>query len=431
MHKKILAIAVPLMLANLSTPLLGMVDTVILGHLDSEIYLGAVAIGSQLITLVFWSFGFLRMGTTGFAARGFGSEDSSELILILKRALFIAVVASFVVLVCQSFSLPLLIRLLVDQSDIYALSLSYAQIRVWGAPAALVTYALVGWLIGIQRTKAAMGVLISLNLINIILDYIFVVRLGWLSDGAAWASLISECIGAALAIVACVLAAKKLNLDFSEKLVVSFKSLADMLNSSRHLFVRTLCLLFCFLYFTAQGETLGTNTLAANAILLNLLAFTAHIMDGFAYTAETLGGEAWGAKNHRRFVKVVRYTWVWAIGLGVLCALILVFGKPIILGLYTDLELVTNQAEQDYLWIALLPLIAVHCYQLDGIFVGTGKTLSMQNAMLASCFFVFLPAWYFMKDYGNTGLWLAFWAFHIARSLFLLPQFRVMLRKIA
>ena len=429
MHLKILSIAGPMVLANLATPLLGMVDTAILGHLDSPVYLAAVAVGSQLITLIFWAFGFLRMGTTGFAARSLGSENLEELAMVLKRSLFIAFAASSVVLLCQSISLRLLIDLIVDTPEIRDLSLSYAQIRIWGAPAALSTYTLVGWLIGLQRTRSAMIVLIGLNLANIILDYVFVVRLGWLADGAAWASVISEYLGVLLAGYFCIKTANALSLNFSAKLKMTFSAFSEMLNSSRHLFVRTLCLLFCFLYFAAQGETLGTNVLAANAVLLNLLAFTAYTMDGFAYTSETLGGEAWGADDHKQFVRVVRYTWIWVTALGALCTVILIMGKPWILSLYTDLASVLTLANQYYLWLALLPLVAAHCYQLDGIFVGANKTRSMQNAMLAASFLVFLPCWLLLRDLGNTGLWIAFWAFHIARSLFLLPQFWLMLRQ--
>lgn len=412
-----------MLLANLSTPLLGLVDTSILGHLNSPIYLGAVALGAQLVALLFWSFGFLRMGTTGSTSRCFGAADKDELKAILIRGVCFGTFIGLAILVTQSFYLPSLIELITKDPVINPLALAYSEIRIWSAPATLITYVLLGWLIGIQKTSFAMAAIVSLNLLNIALDYLFVVELDLRSDGAAWATLISEYVGCVVAGALSLRAAKHLGISFDRRPVFDWQAYLVLFRSSQHLFVRTLCLLFCFLYFSVQSAEFGENTLAANAILLNLLAITAYAMDGFAYAAETLGGEAWGAKNKFRFQQVAIYTWGWAIGVALLSSAIMIAGEPWIFNIYTDIPIVQSELGHYFLWLALLPLVAVHSYQLDGIFLGAGETLAMRNAMLASCFLVFFPLWFALESLGNLGLWITLWVFHIARSGFLFPRF--------
>lgn len=432
-YKQILKIAWPMLLANLSVPLLGLVDTAILGHLDQPIYLGAAALGAQLIGLLFWSFGFLRMGTTGFTARALGAGNHSDIQNRLQESLFFGLLIGTALLLTQQWTLPLAVQLLAgDNSELAALVLEYSTIRIWSAPATLATYALIGWLIGLQKTRQAMWILVTTNIFNIILDYLLIVGFEMNSAGAAWASLLSEYLGLMVAAVftyGCLrqfaVQGRPLKINW---LLLRWNAFAEMFRTSRHLFVRTVCLLFVFLFFARQGATLGENTLASNAILLNLLSITAYAMDGFAYAAESLCGQAWGNKNRRRFIEACQKTSVLAAAIALICSLVLVAGQPLIIGMYTDLAEVREAASSEFLWLALLPIIAIWCYQLDGIFIGVGHTSNMQNAMLAAVLFVYLPVWWLTRELGNQGLWIAFWLFHLARSLFLAVPFVRLLR---
>lgn len=419
-----------MMLANLSIPLLGLVDTALLGHQENAVYLGATALGAQLIGMIFWAFGFLRMGTTGFTARAYGINNHQEIYRRLLEALGFGISIGLVILFIHPWVLGPAIALLSDtSSELSGLALEYASIRIWAAPAALATYAFIGWLIGLQDTRSVMCVLIATNLLNILFDYVLIVELGLASAGAAWASLAAEYFGCVLG---AVFVLRKLpGLHISVKLPeIDWASLGEMFHSSRHLFVRTLCLLFTFLFFTAQGALIGPETAAANAILLNLLALTAYTMDGFAHAAEAMCGRAWGAGRRADFMEACKGTSVLAAAIALLCTFILLTGQSPIIAVYTNLEGVRQVAMNDYMWLAFLPLIAIWCYQLDGIFIGIGHTRTMQNAMLLSTVAVFIPVWWFTRSAGNTGLWITMFCFHIARIAGLAYPFsRIMQRQ--
>lgn len=422
-------IAWPMLLANISVPLLGLVDTAILGHLDRSIYLGAATIGAQLIGLLFWSFGFLRMGTTGFTARALGAEDQSRLVSTLQESCIFGLLIGILILATQQWTLPFAIRLLSENnSELADLALEYSSIRVWAAPAALMTFALVGWLIGLQKTKDAMWILVSTNVFNLVLDYILIIQLDMHSAGAAWASMVSEYSGLCLALLFSCRHLKRFGGFSVSKIALNWSACSDMFVSSRHLFIRTACLLFVFLFFTSQGASISEDTLAANAILLNLLSITAFAMDGFAYAAETLCGHAWGRRDRKAFTEACSKTCVLAATVALLSSLFLVLGETWIVGLYTDLPEIHEAASSEFLWLAFLPLIAIWCYQLDGIFIGIGETGKMQNSMVASTFLAYFPVWWLCKDLGNPGLWMAFWAFQMARTVFLLAPFLVALK---
>lgn len=417
-----------MLLANLSVPLLGLVDTAILGHLDQAIYLGTAALGSQLIGLLFWSFGFLRMGTTGFTARAFGADDSEKIVSTLQEACIFGGLIGVALVIVHPWILPIAVKILApENSELAFLTLEYSSIRVWAAPAALITYALIGWLIGLQKTSDAMWVLIITNLVNIVLDYILIIQLGMNSAGAASASLVSEYTGLFLAVIFTYRHLKGFGGFQLNKIALNWAAYSEMFTSSRHLFIRTLCLLVVFLFFTSQGANLGEGTLASNAILLNLLAITAYAMDGFAYAAETLCGHAWGSKNRQTFIQTCTKTSVLAGIIALISTVFLIFGQPWIISLYTDLPEIRQAASSEFLWLAFLPLLAIWCYQLDGIFIGIGQTATMQNSMLAATVIVFFPVWWLTSDFGNTGLWVSLWVFHLARATFLALPFVMLL----
>ena len=414
--KPILQISGPMILANLSVPLLGLVDTAILGHLESASILAAAALGAHILSLFFWSFGFLRMSTTGLTSRRFGASDFGEVKAALIRSLFIASFIALAILSIGHLLLNLIAQFLSNNASVADLSSQYLQIRIWSAPATLATYCFVGWLIGIGRSKGALSILLATNIANGFLDYLLIIVLEWGIQGAAFASLIAEYIGLVTAIGICVyyFNAKRFKGVKLPNLLDPSK-IADLLQANLDLFIRTLSLLTVFLIVASTGVGISPEVAAANAILLNMLAFSAYAMDGFAYAAESLCGRAWGKKNFREFWLIAKESTLYALLVGIAFVIIFLLLQEPILNLYTDLPKVIFSANAVYFWMALLPLIAIWCYQLDGIFIGIGHTAAMRNAMLFSFFLVFLPVFVATQKFGATGIWVALWAFHLAR----------------
>tara|TARA_B110000483_G_scaffold141911_1_gene169461 strand:+ start:44597 stop:46087 length:1491 start_codon:yes stop_codon:yes gene_type:complete len=416
--KPVLQIAGPMALANLSVPMLGLVDTAILGHLENASILAAAALGAHIITLVFWSFGFLRMSTTGLTGRLYGAEKYSELKTALVRALLIAVLlASFILLIGQ-LGLSWLAHLLGGGSGVAELSSTYMQIRVWSAPATLATYCFVGCFIGLGKTRHALAVLLVANITNGLLDYLLIVKLQMDIRGAAYASLIAEYIGLTTAALLCVSIFKK-DLFAQAKISDTFNpvKLREILQAHLDLFLRTISLLLVFLIVTTAGVRISPEVAAANAILLNLLSFSAHAIDGFAYAAEALCGRAWGKRDFEEFWLVAKESTLYSLLLGIAFVLAFLLLQQPILSLYTNLPEVILEANKVYLWLALLPMVALWCYQLDGIFIGIGHTQSMRNSMLFSFLLIFLPLFFFTQDLGNAGVWLALSIFYLARVI--------------
>ncbi len=414
---KIWRIAWPAILSNISIPLLGLVDAAILGHLGDSRYLGAVAIGSSILTFLYWGFGFLRMGTTGLVARATGAGDPAAAGLVLARSIVLAVAIALLVIVLYPAWLPLSLALMAPQSELQPLTTSYAGIRIASAPAVLVTYAVVGWFIGLQNTRWPMAIVITTNLINVALDWLFIVGLQLASDGAAGATVVAEYCGCALALWAVWRKQPFPAPGQWLRQLGDWQAYRILLRSNQHLFVRTVCLLASFAFFTAQSAKLGSSTLAANTLMLHLLMLAAYAMDGFAYAVEGLAGARLGAGDLTGFFRVVRRCSFWC----GLCALITtaVFGllHPQLFALLTSLDGVGGQLYASLAWLLVLPLMSAPSYLLDGVFVGSAETRHMMTTMLFSVFVVYLPAWYLTQSLGNHGLWLAFTLFNAARGL--------------
>lgn len=405
-----------MILANLSVPILGLVDTAILGHLESASTLAAAALGAYIISLLFWSFGFLRMSTTGLTSRLFGAEDYSEVKTTLARALIISWLISLTIIALGQAILGPMAQWLSDNNAIGELSTIYMEIRIWSAPATLATYAFIGWFIGLGKSKSALLVLVAVNLTNALLDYWLIVVMKMGISGAAYASVLAEYLGLIVAGTTVFLVLKKPSFSTNKwSKLFDRKKLTALLQANFDLFLRTLSLLLVFLIVTSAGVRISPEVAAANAILLNLLSFSAHAMDGFAYAAESLCGRAWGKKDFREFWLIAKESTIFALVVGISFVVIFLVLEQPILNLYTDLPEVIASAANVYIWLALLPLIAIWCYQLDGIFIGMGHTGTMRNAMLFSFLLVFIPTFLSSRNLGASGIWLALWAFHLAR----------------
>lgn len=414
--RRLWALAWPLMLTNLTVPLLGLVDTAVLGHLESPQYLGAVAVGANLFSILYWTFGFMRMGTTGLSAQAWGKRDEFAQIALLLRSI---ILATGIGLLLIAFHKPLIsigLTLMNPSEQVAELAADYAAIRIWSAPAVLCQYTLVGWLIGIQFPRAPMIMLIVANSLNIVLDVLFVTVLGWNSQGVAVATVIAEYSAAAIGF-RLVLLRMPAGQSFSRALLGHLADYLRILQVNRYIMVRTIALLLVLAFFTAQGARQGDTILAANAVLLTFLLVISNGLDGFANATEALIGEAVGKGSRRRFRVVVRTALRWSVWGSLLFTIAFVLGGHFLISLLTGIEEVRTTAWQYLPWLWLLPFTAVWGYLLDGVFIGATRTRDMQNTMLFSALVIFLPVWWLTTGWGNHGLWFSLISLMLARAV--------------
>ncbi|MBX2884961.1 MAG: MATE family efflux transporter [Granulosicoccus sp.] len=416
-HRTVWMLAGPIILSNISVPLVGAVDTAVVGHLPGPAAIGAVAVGALIFSFLYWGFSFLRMGTTGFIARAYGADDLSEQSRIIYRVFILALLCGGILAVLGRPVIYFALELIESSETVERLAAEYALIRIWSAPATLCVYVVTGILIGLQNTRSVFLLQLVLNITNVVLDIWFVTFLEFGVSGVAWATLIAEYLAAlvGLWILRKPLILAIQNVALSEAL--SLKPMLELMQSNTHILVRTLCLVFSFAFFTAQGAKLGEIILAANAILLHLQSIMAYGLDGFAHAAEALTGSAYGAKNRNRFRQAVKITTLWAGLTAVLTGLIyMLFGEQI-LGLFSNQSMVLSAAITFLPWMIVSPLISVWSFQLDGVFIGTGHTRAMQNAMLISTGGFLLLVWLLLPTLGNHGLFLALSLFMCLRAL--------------
>ena len=433
LQKRILHLAWPIMLSNITVPLLGLVDTAVLGHLSEVSYLGGVALGGQVVTLLLWSFGFLRMGTTALSAHATGMNQasdghSSSIERVLQNALLMALCISLPLMLFAFLTLEHIIAFMGGSDIIQVLAVEYANIRLAATPAILIQYVLIGWFIGRGETKVPLIMLIASNSLNAVLDIIFVYGYGLTSDGVAWATLCADYFAASLGLYWAFRTVRQQPNRLPYRWP-TWHELTPLININHQLFVRTLCLLSVFAFFTAQGAQQGDLTLAVNAIMLTLLLLISNALDGFAHAAESLVGQSLGANNVRQLRNSI-----WLTGTNALIiALIMVTGfawqGDNLLGLLTDQPEVLAMAIEYSPWLIWLPLIGCSSYWLDGVFIGMQASAQMRNAMILAALVIFLPVWFLTQELENHGLWLAFYAFLLARSLFMVPSFLTILNK--
>lgn len=416
-HRRVWQLAGPIILANLTTPLLGAVDTAVVGHLPDPSYIGGVAVGSVIFSFLFWGFGFLRMGTTGFTAQAHGAGDAAELRACLLRALALALGFGALIILLQLPVGWIALQAMDASAEVEAQAAIYFDIRVWSAPAALVNYAVLGWLLGVQRPRAALALQILANGVNILLDLLFVLGFGWDVAGVAWATLIAEATAAlaGLAFIAKGLGVLPRASDWDR--LKDPARLVALLRVNADIFLRTLCLVLAFGIFTSESAGFGDVVLAGNAILMQFQSFVSHGLDGFAHAAEILAGGARGADNRRTFRRAVVVCSLWGLAGALAASLTLLLGGPLLIAAFTSLPAVQASAEGYLLWMVASPLISVWSFLLDGIFIGATRTAAMRNAMVLSLA-VFLAAnWLLLAPLGNHGLWLSLMLFMAARGI--------------
>ncbi|WP_372965906.1 MATE family efflux transporter [Marinobacter sp.] len=404
------------MLTNLTVPLLGLVDTAVLGHLENPEYLGAVAVGANLFSILYWTFGFMRMGTTGLAAQAWGQRDAFNQVALLLRSLVLAVGIGLLLILFHQPLITLGLHLMNPSPSVAELAAEYAAIRIWSAPAVLCQYTLVGWLIGTQFPRGPMVMLIIANGINIILDIFFVTVLGWNSRGVAMATVMAE-YGATAIGFAIVLKRMPEGQKLTRELFGQVSDYLRILQVNRYIMVRTIALLLVLAFFTAQGAQQGDIILAANAVLITFLLVISNALDGFANAAEALIGEAIGKGSKRQFKTVFSSALRWSIWGALLLTIAFVLGGHWLISLLTGIEEVQTTAWQYLPWLWVLPFAAVWGFLLDGVFIGATRTREMQNTMLFSALVVFLPIWWLTTGWGNHGLWLSLVSLMLARAV--------------
>ena len=415
MIQRLLSLAGPIILANLASPLLGLVDTAVIGQLGDVVLLGALALATMIFNFIFWGFGFLRMGTTALVAQAKGRKDNQAATDVLMRSLLLASLLGITLWLIQQPLHALVFSLTGASQAVEAATSTYYQIRIWGAPIHLMILAIMGYLLGQQRTRQVLLLQVILNGSNIIFDLVFVVFLNWSVAGVAAATLLAEVITLflAFAIVFQPLLSHRAQL-FNARLL-DWPSLKTMLSIHRDIMIRTLCLIFAFAWFTDSGARLGDDFLAANLLLMQFVTFSAFFIDGFAMAGESLIGEAHGQANPTSIQTVIRAVFLSGAGIASLLTLgFFLFSAPILHLLTTNREIVEVALEHQ-IWMLLTPLISFPAYIYDGLFIGATKTREMRNAMLIALA-VYLIAWFLTQSLLNHGLWLALMIYYVARA---------------
>ncbi len=415
-HRRTFALAVPMILSNITIPLLGLVDTAVVGHLSDAYYLGGVAVGAMIITFLFWILGFLRMATTGLVAQGHGRGDPLAQLRVLFQGAVIALAMAVMLLILHRPILELALSLLGGSAEVQHYAGIYFQNRIWSAPAALLNLVALGYLLGRQLPRVAMWQLILANLLNILLDLWFVLGLEWGVAGAARASVVAD-YGALLLAVGFIW--RQLPLELRSRAVcraLSLRGCGALLGLNRDIFIRTLCLQLCMVFVTAQGARMGDEILAANSVLMNFTLLIAYALDGFAYSAEAEVGRTVGSRDRRGVRDAVWLGWFWSAVTALLFCLLFALLGRVIIDRLTDIESVRATAGHYLPWIALYPLLAFTCFLFDGVYIGAAKGAAMRNAMMVSAL-VFFALWLLVQGWGNHGLWLAFNGFMLARGL--------------
>jgi len=410
-------IAAPMILSNISVPLLGMVDTGVTGHLEDPAYLGAVAIGATIFTFIYMGMNFLRMGTTGIAAQSFGADDNDGLRASLGQALIVGLIIALALIALHVPLGRIALDLLGGDADTQAFAAEYFSIRIWSAPGTLANFALVGWFIGLQNARVPLLIFLTINLTNIALDLLFVIVFGMKVDGVALASVIAEYSGFAVGASFALTELRKREGHWPLARLTSISEYTAFFSVNANLFVRTMALMFTLSFVTAQSARLGGLVLAANAVLLNFQHLTSFGLDGLAHAAEALVGKAVGQKRRDALEHSVKLTLKWSLIFAVGFTALYLFAGPLIIAILTDLPDVRATAIHYLPWMIISPLVSVWCFLYDGVYVGATRAREMRNIMVFSTLLVFLPAWYLLTPLGNHGLWLAFMLFMASRGI--------------
>ena len=421
-HKRILAISIPIILSNVTIPLLGVVDTAVIGQLGKVAPIGAVGIGALIISAIYWIFGFLRMGTTGLTAQAVGKKDNQEIIALLSRTLLIGITAGLVLILINDFIFWGSFKVSPASEEVENLAYSYMKIRIYSAPAAISIFGILGWLIAQERTRMVLLLQLWMNGSNILLDFLFVIGFNWGVEGVALATVFAEVSSFFLGIFICRSAFIG-SAWRSFHLVLNKAKISKMAVVNFDILIRSMFLQAAFIIFMFLSSDINDDILAINQILLQFLSISAYALDGFAFSAEALIGQAFGAKSVKSLRKVSIFAIFWAFLAAIVLTLCFYFGSDFLIVLMTSSEELRENAQVYVYWVIVAPILAAPAFILDGIFIGATRTKDMRNCMIISFGIYCLVVWLLYEPFGNQGLWAALMVMFIVRAVTLFFQY--------
>tara|TARA_B110001454_G_scaffold95177_1_gene90357 strand:- start:2783 stop:4093 length:1311 start_codon:yes stop_codon:yes gene_type:complete len=416
--KNILNLSIPIFFANLAIPLVGIVDTGLMGNLDNSSYLTATSISSSLFSMIFWSFGFLRMGTVGMIAQSYGSKKYNEILDLVIRNICFVIVISIILILLQQYILNLSLQIFELSNDTEEYFKDYYKIRIYSSFGELTIYVITGLFIGLQKTKISSLAVGFFSISNIIFSLYFVLYLNLNVKGVALGTLVSSILTSFIFLIYTFYELKKItkiNINISR--IFNFIEIKKIFNINFNIFIRTVLLTFSFLFFTYMGNKISEEVVAANTILINLIFLSAFILDAYAFSTEGIVGYSLGSKNIKLLKDVIKNSFILSASTGLLISLIYFFGKDYFISWMTNISNVKTISLSYSYWVVIIPFISSFCYQFDGIFVGASQTKELRNAMIISVFIFIISSFFLIKNLNNLGLWISFSIFIIVRAL--------------
>ena len=427
--KQILHIALPSIVSNITVPLLGLVDVTIVGHLGSAAYIGAIAVGGMLFNIIYWIFGFLRMGTSGMTSQLYGRRDLTEVTRMLARAVGIGMAVGVCLVILQVPIREAAFQVIHPMDEVRRLATTYFHICIWGAPAMLGLYGLTGWYIGMQNSRIPMVIAITQNVVNIVASLALVYGCGMKVEGVALGTLIAQYAGFLMGATLCMHHYGRLKTYFKRKRLWERAAMRKFFSVNRDIFLRTLCLVAVTLFFTSAGAEQGEVVLAVNTLLMQLFTLYSYIMDGFAYAGEALSGKYIGAQNREQFGRTVKHLFAWGCGMALLFTLAYATGGNAFLNLLTDEAEVIAAAGSYFGWALAIPVAGMAAFIWDGVFIGATATRGMLQSMATATVCFFLLYYGLHTLWGNHALWGAFLVYLLMRGLMQTLLSRNVIRK--
>ncbi|MDC0924784.1 MATE family efflux transporter [Candidatus Pelagibacter sp.] len=414
----ILKLSIPIFFANLAIPMVGIIDTALMGNLGSLSYLSATSVAANLFSMIFWSFGFLRMGTVGMVSQANGRNDYTEILNIVVRNLLFVLAISITIILLQNLILSLSLKIFDLSETTRNLYEQYFKIRVYSAPGELTLYIITGLFVGLQKTKTSSLAVGFFSILNILLSIVLVTKFDLNIKGVAYGTLFSALITSIIFLIYMfwyLSKYTKITINFAQ--IFNLKKIKNIFNINLNIFIRTILLTFSFLWFTYLGTQIGENYVAANAILINLVFLSAFILDAYAFSTEGIVGYSLGKKDLNLFKNIVKNSFILSSISGLIISIIFFFTNNLVINLMSDINEIRELSSSYAVWLIILPVISSFCYQFDGIFIGASQTKELRNAMIFSVFSYLLISILLIKFLLNTGIWISLCIFMILRAV--------------
>jgi MATE family multidrug resistance protein len=414
----IVKLSIPIFFANLAIPLVAIVDTGLMGNLDNASYLTATSIASSVFSMIFWSFGFLRMGTVGIVAQAHGSRQYEEIVNLVFRNISFVIVISLLLIICQGYILKISLSIFDLSTDSKKYFKEYFELRIYSSFGELIIYIITGLFIGLQKTKISSLAVGFFSITNILFSLLFVIYFDLNVKGVALGTVVSSTLTAIIFLCYTFLELQKFtSIKINLSKIFNIKKIQKLFNINFDIFVRSALLTFSFLFFTYLGNTISEDVVAANTILLNLIMLSAFILDAYAFSTEGIVGYSIGSKDKKLLTNVIKNSFILSATTGLLISLIYLAGKDSFIFIMTDLPDIKNLSMSYSHWVIIIPFISSFCYQFDGIFVGASQTKELRNAMVISVSIYILCSLFLVSSFGNSGLWISLCIFFALRAL--------------